>query len=139
MDRQDEKLANLQNDRYDDGNSSRRNRRNHGGSEDEDSGRENRRELEEEYDFMMGRNKRRGDRRERNYRRFDHRDGSLNNIKMKIPEIYLEWKKKMEFIFDCHNYLDAKKVKLVVIEFTDYAIVWWDKLVLSRRRDGERP
>jgi len=55
------------------------------------------------------------------------------------PEIYLEWEKKMEFIFDCHNYSDAKKVKLVVIEFTDYAIVWWDKLVLSRRRDGERP
>jgi len=45
----------------------------------------------------------------------------------------------MEFIFDCHNYLDAKKMKLVVIEFTDYAIVWWDKLVLSRRRDVETP
>jgi len=147
MDRQDEKLDNLQNDRSDDGNNSRRNRRNHGGSEDEDSGRENRREMEEEYDFMMGRNRHRGDRRERNYRRFDHRDGSLNNIKMKIPsfqgrndpEIYLEWEKKMEFIFDYHNYSDAKKVKLAVIEFTDYAIVWWDKLVLSRRRDAERP
>jgi len=147
MNRQDEKLANLQNDQFDDGNSSRRNRRNHGGSEDEDSGRENRGEMEEEYDFMMGRNRCRGDRRERNYRRFDHRDGSLSNIKMKIPsfqgrndpEIYLECEKKMEFIFDCHNYSDAKKVKLVVIEFTDYAIVWWDKLVLSRRRDRERP
>jgi len=44
----------------------------------------------------------------------------------------------MEFIFDCHNYSNAKKVKLVVIEFIDYAIVWWDKLELSRRRDGER-
>jgi len=96
---------------------------------------------------MMGRNRRRGDRRERNYRRFDHRDGSLNNMKMKIPsflgrndpEIYLECEKKMEFIFDYHNYSDAKKVKLAVIEFTDYAIVWLDKLVLSRRRDGERP
>jgi len=49
MDRQDEKLANLQNDQFDDGNSSRWNRRNHGGSEDEDSGRENRGETEEEY------------------------------------------------------------------------------------------
>ena len=58
MDRQDEKLDNLQNDRSDDGNNSRRNRRNHGGSEDEDSGRENRGEMEEEYDFMMGRNRR---------------------------------------------------------------------------------
>jgi len=98
MDRQDEKVANLQNDRSDDENSSRQNRRNHEGSdEDEDFGRENRGEMEEEYDFMMGRNRRRGDRRETNYRRFDHRDGSLSNIKMKIPsfqerndpEIYL--------------------------------------------------
>jgi len=103
--------------------------------------------MEEEYNFMMGRNRRRGDRHERNYRRFDRRYGSLNNIKMKIPsfqgrndpEISLEWEKKMKFIFNCHNYSNAKKVKLVVIEFTDYAIVWWDKLVLSRRRDGERP
>jgi len=23
---------------------------------------------------------------------------------MNDPEIYLEWKKKMEFISDCHNY-----------------------------------
>ena len=29
-------------------------------------------------------------------------------------------------------------MKLVVIEFTNYAIVWRDKLVLSKRRDGER-
>ena len=28
----------------------------------------------------------------------------------------------MEFIFECHNYSKEKKVKLVVIEFTDYAI-----------------
>ena len=41
-------------------------------------------------------------------------------------EAYLEWEKKMELIFDCHNYSEDKKVKLAVIEFTDYAIVWWD-------------
>jgi hypothetical protein len=28
-----------------------------------------------------------------------------------------------------------KKVKLVVIEFTEYAIIWCDKLVLNRRRN----
>jgi len=118
MDKQDEKLANLQNDRSDDRNSSRRNRRNHGGSEDDDDfGRENKGETEEEYDFFMDRNRHRGDRHERNHRRFDRRDGSLNNIKIKItsfqgrndPEIYLEWEKKMEFLFDCHNYSYAKK------------------------------
>ena len=30
-----------------------------------------------------------------------------------------------------------KKVKLAVVEFTDYASVWWDQLVISRRRNGE--
>ena len=55
------------------------------------------------------------------------------------PKAYLEWEKKMEFIFDCHNYSEAKKVKLVVIEFSNYAITWWDQLVISRRRNRERP
>ena len=45
----------------------------------------------------------------------------------------------MELIFDCHNYFEAKKVKLVVLEFTDYAIIWWDQLASSIRRNGERP
>jgi len=85
MNRQNEKLVNLQNDRSDDENNSRRNRRNHGGSEDDDFGRENRGETEEEYYFLMGRNRHREDRREKNHRIFDHRDGSLNNIKIKIP------------------------------------------------------
>ena len=55
------------------------------------------------------------------------------------PEVYLEWEKKVEFIFECHNYSEEKKVKLVVIEFTDYAIIWWDQLVMKRRRNYERP
>ena len=29
----------------------------------------------------------------------------------------------MEMVFYCHNYFENKKVKLVVIEFLDYAIV----------------
>ena len=45
----------------------------------------------------------------------------------------------MEFIFDCHNYSEAKKVKFTMIEFSDYAITWWDQLVISRRRNRERP
>jgi hypothetical protein len=32
--------------------------------------------------------------------------------------MYLEWEKKMDWILDCNNYLEAKKVKVVVIEFT---------------------
>ena len=29
-------------------------------------------------------------------------------------------------------------MKLVVIEFTDYALILWDQNVISRRRSGER-
>jgi hypothetical protein len=42
------------------------------------------------------------------------------------PEAYIEWEKKMEFVFDCHNY-------------SEYAITWWDQLVTNRRRNRERP
>ena len=41
-------------------------------------------------------------------------------------------------MFDCHNYFEEKKVKLVVVEFTDYSSIWWDQLVTSRPRDSER-
>jgi hypothetical protein len=76
----------------------------------------------------------------------NHEDNKLGGIKMKIPsfqgrsdpEAYLEWEKKMEFVFDCHNYSETKKVKLAVIEFSEYAITWWDQLVTNRRRNRER-
>jgi hypothetical protein len=41
-------------------------------------------------------------------------------------------------ILYCHNYSGEKKVKLVVIDFTNYAIIWWDKLVLSKKKNHER-
>ncbi|RVW67724.1 hypothetical protein CK203_063283 [Vitis vinifera] len=92
-----------------------------------------------------------GDRRGRGFRIAPRwQDGTtrnLGNIKMKIPsfqgkndpKVYLEWEKKVEFIFECHNYSEEKIVKLPVIEFTDYAIIWWDQLVMNRRRNYERP
>ena len=53
-------------------------------------------------------------------------DRNLCSIKMTIPlfqgkndlEAYLEWEKKVERVFDCHSYLEEKKVKLVAVEFT---------------------
>ena len=62
----------------------------------------------------------------------DGTNRNLRNIKMKIPsfqgkndpEVYLEWEKKVEFIFECHNYFEEKKVKIAMIEFTNYAIIW---------------
>jgi hypothetical protein len=112
-------------------------------------------EFEDEEDQALlngeGRFVPRGERCGRGFRR-DPRwrngtDRNLGNIKMKIPsfqrkndpEAYLEWEKKVELIFECHNYSEEKKVKLVVIEFTDYAIIWWDQLVMNKRRNHERP
>ncbi|XP_040938025.1 uncharacterized protein [Gossypium hirsutum] len=74
-------------------------------------------------------------------------DDDLKNIKLSIPlfqgtsdpEAYLEWEKKIELVFDCHNYSENKKVKLAAIEFSDYAMIWWDQLTTSRRRNGEQP
>ncbi|XP_031398471.1 uncharacterized protein LOC116209047 [Punica granatum] len=55
------------------------------------------------------------------------------------PDVYIEWERKVELVFDCHNYSEEKKVKLAAVAFTDYAIVWWDQLTVSRRQNGERP
>ncbi|KAH7650604.1 hypothetical protein IHE45_U000300 [Dioscorea alata] len=74
-------------------------------------------------------------------------DNNLGSIKMRIPayqgksdpEAYLEWEKKMELVFNFHNYSEMKKVKLAAIEFTDYAIVLWDQLCVNRRRSGDLP
>ena len=95
----------------------------------------------------MPRRERQGGGFRREPRRGVEVDRNIGSIKMKIPpfqgrndpEAYLEWEKKMEMIFDCHRYSDEKKVKLAVVEFTDYAIVWWDQLVTNRRRNGEHP
>jgi hypothetical protein len=83
----------------------------------------------------------------RNPRGQDGVDRNLWSIKIKIPsfqgrndpEAYLEWEKKIESTFACHNYLEEKKMKLAVIAFTDYAIIWWDQLVTNRRKNNERP
>ena len=64
-------------------------------------------------------------------------------IKIKIPkfkgrsdpEAYLEWESKIEMVFRCQDYTKEQKVKLAVIEFFEYAVVWWDQLCLSRRRN----
>jgi hypothetical protein len=45
----------------------------------------------------------------------------------------------VELIFESHSYSEEKKVKLAVIEFTDCATIWWDQLVVNRRRNHEKP
>ncbi|KAG2712430.1 hypothetical protein I3760_04G125400 [Carya illinoinensis] len=141
MDQQDEVIKNLHGGR----DRRRREPRREHDYEDEGDG-----EDEEDLISEVGMGRHRGVRRERGFRGNPRgRDGvdrDLESIKMKIPsfqgrtdpEAYLEWEKKIELIFECHNYSEEKKVKLVVIEFTDYAIIWWDQLVTNRRRNYER-
>jgi hypothetical protein len=52
-----------------------------------------------------------------------------------ILKFCLVWETKMEMVFDCHSYLEIKKVNLAAIEFTDYAIVWWDQLLIRKNRE----
>jgi hypothetical protein len=141
MDLQDAVIRNLQGGR----DRRRRERRAENEYENEGDG-----EDEEDLASKVGSGRHRRVRRERGHEwNTGGRDGvdrSLGNIKMKIPsfkgrtdpEVYLEWEKKIDLVFDCHNYTEEKKVKSAVIEFTDYAIIWWDQLVTNRRRNTER-
>ncbi|KAK8553269.1 hypothetical protein V6N13_105187 [Hibiscus sabdariffa] len=74
-------------------------------------------------------------------------DDNISNIKVAIPsfqgrsdpDAYLTWESKVEHVFECYNYSEQKKVRLAAMEFVDYALLWWDQLLLSRRRTGEGP
>ena len=99
--------------------------------EDEFEDEDDQSSLNNEDRFMpRGERHRRGFRRDPRWQ--DGTNRNLRNIKMKIPsfqgkndpKVYLEWEKKVEFIFECHNYFEEKKVKIAMIEFTNYAIIW---------------
>jgi len=47
--------------------------------------------------------------------------------------------KRVELVFDCHNFFKEKKVKLVTTKFVDYAIVWWDQIMINISRQKECP
>ena len=59
-------------------------------------------------------------RRDGRGRRARIKDDGLSGMKMKIPsfqgksdlKVYPESEKKMEFVFNCHHYLEAKKSKI---------------------------
>ena len=43
------------------------------------------------------------------------------------PDTYLDQEMKIEHVFSCSDYIEGQKVKLAVAEFSDYALVWWNK------------
>ena len=91
--------------------------------------RSTKRSLEEEFDEESEENT------STRLNKGNNKDNNIGTIKMKIPsfqgksdpEAYLEWEKKVDHVFKCHNYSEEKKVKLAVVEFTNYASVWWDQ------------
>ncbi|RDY03822.1 hypothetical protein CR513_12534, partial [Mucuna pruriens] len=97
----------------------------------------------EEEEYSDGRHNE-NERRRRGEPRHDNFSG---NIKMSIlafqgkndPKVYLESERKVEHVFDCHNYSEDKKVKLAIVKFIDYASIWWDQFVINRRRYVEKP
>ena len=69
-------------------------------------------------------------------------DDGIGRIKISIPsfsgkcepEGYLEWEMRVDQIFDAHHYSKEKKVQLAGIEFTGYALIWWNQICRSRHR-----
>lgn len=101
-------------------------------------------EKDEVDDHSVRGRPRRDERREDRAERWGN---NINAIKMKIPPFkgrydpkdYLEWERKLELIFACHNYSKEKKVRLIAIEFSNHVSIWWDELNKNRRRNGEVP
>lgn len=85
--------------------------------------------------------------RGRAYAHHRHHHDDFRGIKMRVPsfdgkndpDAYFDWERKIELIFDCHQYSDLRKVKLAATEFSDYALIWWEQISTSRRRAGEQP
>ena len=50
-------------------------------------------------------------------------------------KLYLEWECGMELVFNCYNYTEVQKAKLAMVEFSNYAITWWDQLY-QQKKDG---
>ncbi|KAK7379836.1 hypothetical protein VNO78_34256 [Psophocarpus tetragonolobus] len=72
-------------------------------------------------------------------------EGRIEGVKLNVPpfkgrsdpEAYLEWELKIEHVFSCNNYNEEQKVRLAAAEFSDYALIWWNKLQRERIRNEE--
>ncbi|RVW45607.1 hypothetical protein CK203_091542 [Vitis vinifera] len=121
MDRQDAVITSLREERTQKAPNARRQGR-RARIDDSDDYHEDEFEDEEDQASLNheGRFAPRGERRARGFRRasrwHNETDRNLGNIKMKTPsfqgkndpKVYLEWEKKVEFIFECHNYSEKK-------------------------------
>ncbi|KAF8085639.1 hypothetical protein N665_0655s0002 [Sinapis alba] len=47
------------------------------------------------------------------------------------PNAYIEWERRMEYIFMYYNYSEAKKIALASAQLTDNTLCWWDRDVTT--------
>ncbi|XP_033139353.1 uncharacterized protein LOC117130859 [Brassica rapa] len=124
-----------------------RERQEHAGSQETDNfyERDRARHSSASRHSSSSRHSSRRSRRDHEGRRYQRDE--LAGVKIKIPpfhgkadpDAYLEWEKKIDLVFNCRRYSEAKKIQIAVTEFYDYALSWWDQLVTNRRRNGEFP
>ena len=46
----------------------------------------------------------------------------------------MEWIQKVEKVFEWYEYSEERKCKVAALEFTDYALLWWENLKMQGRR-----
>ncbi|XP_056853173.1 uncharacterized protein LOC130502399, partial [Raphanus sativus] len=56
-------------------------------------------------------------------------DGSPVN-----PDAYIEWERRMEYIFNYYLYSEARKITLAAAQLTENALAWWDREVAEAGR-----
>jgi len=54
------------------------------------------------------------------------------------PDTYLDWEMKIQHVFSYNDYIEEHKEKLAAIEFSDYALVWWNKNQREMMREEGR-
>jgi hypothetical protein len=73
----------------------------------------------------------------RPYARREREDcDSLAKVKLIIPsftgkedpDAYIEWEERCDQIFRVHGFSEAKRVDLAIMEFSGYALTWWNQL-----------
>ncbi|XP_048627497.1 uncharacterized protein LOC125596364 [Brassica napus] len=50
------------------------------------------------------------------------------------PDAYVEWERRMEYIFEYYNYSEARKIALAAAQLTENALSWWDREVSETGR-----
>ena len=76
---------------------------------------------------------------------YSENEGRIEGVRLNEPpfkgrsdlEAYLEWELKIEHVFSYNSYSEEQKVRLAAAEFSDYALIWWNKLQRERIRDEE--